>query len=465
MNNMETWPKRPRLLSLIGTYIKPEMHSVYRQVTNISTFEHVVATERLENVDRFPFEPIVQLDKIPGSRKNGRPQKPENFSLNEYLKYRVEKRKYKLLRKAKSVISQLDQYHQFDPIREWIADTYPFGVGEFLRPEIINEAKVFYSNYNLKDVVSKSRPDLVHVYFGNKATSYYPQLVELGVPWIVSFHGADISKNMESTVYTEQFGIMLKSATLVTARSEKLLEQLESYGCGKEKLRLNRTSIPLDEIPYYEKTTPINGEWVLIQACRLLPKKGLLTAIEAFREVVKQFPKAKFFICGTGPLSGELQLRVDELGLNSSVIMTGRLDHEQLYDLYRRAHIFLHPSETMPDGDQEGVPNAILEAMATGLPFVSTYHGGIPEVLKDGQGGHLVGEKSPHELAHALVRLMTDHEHYLDCASQVRDIVEERFCASKNIMALESIYQEALEIGARSIEKKRPNGRAGFFRL
>jgi glycosyltransferase involved in cell wall biosynthesis len=88
----------------------------------------------------------------------------------------------------------------------------------------------------------------------------------------------------------------------------------------------------------------------------------------AFDRFVKAFPKAKFVIAGDGPMRDELTRLVRELGIQSAVTFTGFLSQPELCELYMKAHVFLHPSELPPDSNQEGVPNSMLEAMATGLP-------------------------------------------------------------------------------------------------
>lgn len=467
---------KPKLMSVIGTYMKPEMHTIYRQVANIKGFEHIVVAERVENLDRFPFDPVVVLDRLPPGGKSavslegfgeikpvppvgpthpGKVKQPERNAFVRFWYGRVRKKwppNRVPLWMTPSHLSKILAYrlkrltfHLDYRLFEKAEARYEQKLAAHYRKNASGEKKKlgkYQSKYDLVAAAKKYKPDVIHMYFGNKATYYVDQMKEIGIPWLVSFHGADIAKGMDDPAYAERFRDMLDSATLVSARSGKLISQLVEHGCPTEKLRINRTSIPMNEIPHFERTPPENGEWILIQACRLLPKKGIKTAIEAFALVLKEFPNARFVICGTGPLEDELREFITKQNLGSAVEMVGRLEHEELFQRYENSHIFLHPSETPPSGDQEGVPNAVLEAMATGMPFVATYHGGIPEVLEDDEGGHLVREHSPSDVARALRKLMWNQEHYLECSKRAREVVEERFSLEKNVAWLERIYGE-----------------------
>ena len=92
-----------------------------------------------------------------------------------------------------------------------------------------------------------------------------------------------------------------------------------------------------------------------------------------------------------------------KLHVGSAVSFCGFVSQDQLRNLYYSSHIYLHPSQMGSDGNQEGVPNSMLEAMATGLPVFATRHGGIPEVIDDGKNGTLVTERDAVALANALV--------------------------------------------------------------
>ncbi len=111
---------------------------------------------------------------------------------------------------------------------------------------------------------------------------------------------------------------------------------------------------------------------------------------------------------------------------------------------YAAAHLFLHPSEKTKDSDQEGIPNSMLEAMATGLPVVATLHGGIPEAVTDGHDGLLVPEHAPVELAGAITRMMADAALLERCSKNAAASVRAKFGSEAQIAAMEDVYLEAI---------------------
>jgi glycosyltransferase involved in cell wall biosynthesis len=270
-------------------------------------------------------------------------------------------------------------------------------------------------------------------------------LREWGGPWVVSFHGVDVARNVDDPGYAESLRQVFSEAELVMGRSASLLKRLAELGCPEEKLRLNSTPIPLEHLPQWVRKPPADGAWRLVQACRLIAKKGLLTSVQAMQTVVREYPRTEFHICGTGPQEEKLRAAIAAHGLEQNVKLCGWLSQEQLAAEYAAAHVFLHPSELTKEGDQEGIPNSMLEAMATGLPVVATHHGGIPEAVYHGQDGLLVPERQPDQLAQAILTVLRSPEKLAAFSTNAAQSVRENFGAQKQIHTLEEIYFDALK--------------------
>jgi len=236
---------------------------------------------------------------------------------------------------------------------------------------------------------------------------------------------------------------MLQLATLLLVRSTSLAARLIALGCASEKIRLHRTGIPLDEIPFTPRHAPADGAWHCGQACRLIAKKGLATSLRAFAQFAAKYPRATFTIAGDGPQLEELQALAATLGIADRVTFPGFLPQEKLRALFAGSHLFLHPSELGPDGDQEGVPNAMLEAMASGLPVLATTHGGIPEAVEHGVSGLLVAERDHAALAAQMLTLAGDAPRYAAMSTAAAQRVGERFEIGAQTRALEGFYTEA----------------------
>ena len=389
---------RPFVISVCGTYLKPEMRSIYRQIIGLTRIRTLVYAQSIENRSLFPFEAVTKMTKLHHRTKG-------NFLLRFWYKYVI---------------------RQWPPpirINKYVGPCHPYDMPERLRADA---------------------PDLVHIYYGHKAVRFLGMLKDWGGPWIVSFHGVDAAKFLDQPGYIEQLREVFATAQLVLARSQSLLDRLQSLGCPPEKLRLNRTPIPLDHLAIPQRPTPSDGHWRLVQACRLIPKKGILTTLDALQTVVKTHPNLRYILCGDGPQTEAIRTRAAALGLTQNVEFKGWLKPEQLEQEYQSAHLFLHPSELTPEADQEGIPNSMLEAMATGLPIVATTHGGIPEAVTSGTDGLLVPEHSPAELAQAILQILNHPDLRHQLGTNAAATVRTNFGAQAQITRLEDHYLEAI---------------------
>ena len=137
---------------------------------------------------------------------------------------------------------------------------------------------------------------------------------------------------------------------------------------------------------------------------------------------------------------GELQRLARELNVEARVSFTGFISQEQLRETYYRSHIFLHPSQTGHDGNQEGIPNSMLEAMASGLPVFATQHGGIPEAIENGVSGVLVPERDHEALARELLNAAEDPALLSQIARTGAEVVRKNFDLQTQAQRLEEIY-------------------------
>ncbi len=302
-------------------------------------------------------------------------------------------------------------------------------------------------------VIERENCALLHVFFGNVAVHLLPLLRRCPVPAAISFHGSDVAGSMASAGYSGALAELFGLATAVPCRSKQLVSRVIRLGCPEAKTRLMRTVLP--DLPFVQRDPPVDEAWQIVQAARLVPKKGLATAVRAFAAFGRQYPKATFVIAGDGPMEAELRKLADEIGISRQVRFAGFVPQDDLQHLFSRSHIFLHPSETAA-GDVEGVPNAMLEAMASGLPVVATRHGGIPEAIQHGRNGLLCAEKDAEGVTAALLRLANDSVLYRTLAQQASASVHEQFSKERQVAAIEEIYGGAiLAHSARTSAKAR----------
>jgi colanic acid/amylovoran biosynthesis glycosyltransferase len=295
----------------------------------------------------------------------------------------------------------------------------------------------------------------MHIYFGHTGVHLLPFIQCWNRPCIVSFHGADVMIKTESPDYARKLRKVFQSVPIVLARSRSLERRLVRLGCPPEKIRINRTGIPLEQFPVARRVGPPDGEWRFLQACRLIPKKGLMTCLRAFAIFHHENPRSRLLIAGKGPLQPALEVVARDLGIRDSVHFTGFLSQPDLLKLYHSCHIFLHPSEMPADENQEGIPNSILEAMATGMPVLATRHGGIPEAVENGRCGALVEERDHEALAMEMKKITCTPHSFSEMGVLASESVATHFEQRIHIAALERHYREAAAIADEAESRSR----------
>src|SRR6266481_8672573 len=363
------------------------MLHIYRQITGLRRLHPVVIAQKRENADLFPFDKIDIVAK------------PSLHFLRRFW---------------------------FRQIRN--------------KPWQISAAEL----RSLIEVLNRQNAQLLHIFFGHIAVHLLPLIRAWSKPSIVSFHGADVLVDMEKPAYRKATKQMLDAVTRVFVRSGSLQRAVVELGCEENKIDIVRTGIPLEEFPFRERKFPANGEWRFVQASRLIEKKGLATTLHAFTHFLTQYPNAKLTIAGEGPILCELQELTRKLRIHNRVALPGFVSQEKLRDIFYESDIFLHPSETGRDGNQEGVPNSMLEAMASGLPVFATNHGGIPEAIENGVSGILVPEGDHAALAHMLLEAVQDRHLLSRLAQGGAKAVAEKFDQRIQTKRLEEIYLETI---------------------
>ena len=291
---------------------------------------------------------------------------------------------------------------------------------------------------SLNEALASYQCRVLHIYFGNNGVFWLPFLRTSTLPIVVSFHGADAHVDLQSAAARKMLLEVFGFARLILVRSQSLADALTEIGCASDKIRIQRTGIPLTEYYYRERTPPIDGSWQILQACRLIEKKGLASTIRAFTEFRRTWPHARLTIAGDGPLRHSLEQLAEALGESANIRFAGFLRPDELRDLYYQSHIFLHPSETTKEGNREGIPNSLLEAMATGLPCVATRHGGIPEAIQNEVSGLLVSDAT--ELSRQMLRIADEPEFAKRLGKNGATTVEQKFDLNKQVQQLEDYY-------------------------
>jgi glycosyltransferase involved in cell wall biosynthesis len=279
----------------------------------------------------------------------------------------------------------------------------------------------------------------LHAHFANHPTTTAMLASSLsGIPFSFTAHAVDLYKD---NVSRDDLARKAAAARFVVTVSRYNLEFLESLAPGvRDKLVLARCGIDLDR--FAPRPLPPQPSRLLCVA-RLVIKKGVGTLIEACRLLRDRGVALECEIVGEGPLRRKLEAQVREAGLGDRVRFSGPATQLAVRERYAAAHFFVLPCIIAPDGDRDGLPIAILEALACGLPVISTPVAGIPEVLRHGANALLVPPGDPPALAEAVARLLSDPLLYHRLAANARVSVEPRFERRHAIAALLSRFQES----------------------
>ena len=176
-------------------------------------------------------------------------------------------------------------------------------------------------------------------------------------------------------------------------------------------------------------------------------KKGVEYGIRAVAEVVQKHQRVEYKIAGDGPLKGELQSLIRKLKVADNVELLGWKSQDEITELLQKSDILLAPSLTSENGSEEGIPGVIMEAFAQGLPVVSTYHAGIPEIVEDGGSGFLVPERNVSALTEKLEILVEQPVLCVSMGSRGRRFVETHYNIDTLNDRLVSIYDQLVNGG------------------
>lgn len=192
-----------------------------------------------------------------------------------------------------------------------------------------------------------------------------------------------------------------------------------------------------------EKFKPVDsrggGVIKILSGGRLIEKKGFGYLIKACKLLIERGVKFRCEIFGQGPLKDSLANEVRELGLEGAVHFTGAVTREELGQLLVESDIFVLPSIITDDGDRDGIPVVLMEAMSCGKAVISTDISGIPELISSGRDGILVAQKSEIELVKAILNLIEDKELRQRLEAKAREKVIEKFNLTKNVKIVAEI--------------------------
>lgn len=316
-----------------------------------------------------------------------------------------------------------------------------------------------YANKQWIQQIKARSPQLIHAHFGLDGVLAMPLARRLNLPLVVTFHGFYATTQPESgndgsnplfwldyvnkrgsfflQLYFQRRRQLFDTAQCIIAVSEHIKRSLVAQGCPPDKIQVDYIGIDVDKFQFspWEQRQP-----KVLFVGRLVEKKGCEYLIQAMAQVQAVRPDTELVIVGDGPLRSPLET------LAAKVLKDYRFEGRQPSEVVRvhmaEAQVLAAPSVTTNRGETEGLPIVILEAMARGLPVVSTYHAGIPEAIAHDDAGLLVNERDNNALSQAILKLLQMPGLAQQLSDTGRRHIEATFDLHRNAKALEILYQQ-----------------------
>jgi len=288
----------------------------------------------------------------------------------------------------------------------------------------------------------------LHAHFASVATTV-ARLTSLltGVPFSFTAHAKDI---FHTEVDPADLYRKIHEADHVVTISRYNYDHLRAqYDAPQDSLHLVHNGLDLDA---FGCTVDGDREYVtppvVTAVGRLVEKKGFSVLIDACRVLVDRGIPIRCRIVGGGALETELRSQVQALGLSDVVELTGPLAQPEVREAVRAAHVLAAPSVVAADGNADGLPTVLLEAMALGTPVVSTDVTGLTEAVRDGETGLVVEQHDAEGLADALHRLLSEPDLRAELSSRARELIEDTFDSRGQAAALDSLLPAVIRTGA-----------------
>lgn len=313
-------------------------------------------------------------------------------------------------------------------------------------PSLLARLRGRYAEVDYSACLAETRakkPALVHVHNGYRACVSLSFTETLKLPKVVNFYGSDLTQREFLRRARPAYARLFRERTTFVVEGPAMRGKLAALGCPEDRIVLQRIAVDPDEYLFKERTWDGKRPVRFLFVGRLVEKKGLEYGLRALAECGTAFPW-ELTVVGDGPLRASLETLAARLGLAPRLRFAGVLPLTAIRDLMASHDVQLQPSATAGDGDGEGgAPTVILEAMACGMPVVSTLHDDIPFVAPQGSA-LLAPQRDVPALASALKEMVGAHGAWPAMSRLGRGFVEKHHDVKKEIAEREKLYKSLL---------------------
>ena len=286
--------------------------------------------------------------------------------------------------------------------------------------------------------------DIIHCHFGDKgllALAWREMGLITGAISTV-FHAHELA-GLSDIQGRSLYAPLFKSDTLLLPISKRWQQRLVGWEASSERTLVHHMGIDLEQFCFEPNIPKPNAPIKILSVGRLTEQKGFIYAIQAVARLITMTDReVEYIIVGAGELESELKQLVADLKITQWVNFVGSQTQDAVHNYLKHAHIFLLPSVTAANGFQEGIPVALMEAMAIGIPVVTTNHSGIPELVEHDISGFLAEEKEVLTLAEAMFKLLSDATLANKIAVNARAKVKKEFDIKQLNKNLEAIFNQ-----------------------
>jgi colanic acid/amylovoran biosynthesis glycosyltransferase len=289
--------------------------------------------------------------------------------------------------------------------------------------------------------------DVIHAQFGGlgKLALTLKDMNLIQGKLITHFRGHDISIGLAQKD-ENPYQYLFKKGEFFLTNCKFFQQRLLSIGCPPDRTRIHGSSIDCSKFIFKERQLPIDGILKIATVGRLVEKKGIEFCIRAIAQLIQEGMQIEYTVIGDGPLEDKFINLIQTLKLNTVVRLVGSKNQQEIIEILNQSHLFLAPSVTAENGDQDAPVNTLKEAMSMGLPVVSTWHGGIPELVEDGVSGYLVPERDSDAIAEKIKTLAQQADRWSEMGRAGRHKVIELYDINTLGDELISTYQDILHL-------------------
>lgn len=297
-----------------------------------------------------------------------------------------------------------------------------------------NSLKIAY----FATLIRREKPSCIHTHFATMG-SFVKELSNLSnIPYTITTHAYDIYVNSN----IKNLKNVMENAELVVTISDYNKNYLKNTISIKNKIEVIRCGIDSKKFKPTDKSIHNKNKINILTVSRLVEKKGIKYLIESIPTVINEYPNCKFTIVGSGPLKNSLEQLSNVLNIDKYIDFKGDVSDSELQRDYNDADMFVIPCIVAKNGDRDGIPVSLMEAMAMEIPVISTNVSGIPELIEDGVSGILAPPEDNYAISKAIISLCDNEDLRTKMGINGRISVSEHYNIKKETPKLLNLFYE-----------------------